>query len=500
MGVLTQLPEGLTGPKRGPIKTVRRPKTTKPLPIHLVTPFLDGLENSARNCSIRTLHLSARAVNALSARGIHSIGRLIDYARDGIADLDGAAGKTFAEINEALEALSRSVDPSGTVDWLNYAAQRDFVLLPKEFLTKLSSRRFLRIFPDVAKLAVESRYGQRESYVLERYLLRDESERASLEEVGQGLGYTRQGASLLKRRVVRLLMDTIMDDDYSGCWFRFRPVFVAPLRRLSAALGVAQRRALAYSRWERIVAKTLGVTPPELGPLGRLFLAILGYQVVDFKSKRFHPIILPKNRKTPPFRNALEQAERLLRRELSAGTSKEQLFERLRTQDAQVGPTLSEIPTLLESIPGTERTIRGGLYQVRLERPKRLADQLERLLREKGSAMHFRELAAKVSRLRGKARPIKSPIHVGVALSYDPRFKPIARTGLWVLAEWNVETRTIADIAADFLRDSEKPLTEAELYELIGTRRPINRISISTSLRDSGRFCRTGPRTWELRT
>jgi hypothetical protein len=77
----------------------------------------------------------------------------------------------------------------------------------------------------------------------------------------------------------------------------------------------------------------------------------------------------------------------------------------------------------------------------------------------------------------------------------DKRFKPIAKSGFWALSEWNVETRTVAEIAHEILARSRKPMTEAKLYSLIVAKRPVGKKTIMTLLREDGRFARVPPTT-----
>lgn len=113
--------------------------------------------------------------------------------------------------------------------------------------------------------------------------------------------------------------------------------------------------------------------------------------------------------------------------------------------------------------------------------------------------MNKHELAREVGRFKGRAGSKRSALHVASAMSHDKRFKAIGRTGIWVLARWDVETGSLPDVAARCLKQSGRPLTEAELFQMIAARRPVNMNSILSSLREDGRFRRVAPRTWELR-
>lgn len=450
------------------------------------------LAASERQNSVRILHLSNRAVNALQVKGIRSIGQLIKRARKEIPDLRGATCRS--EVLRALNALSQSIERDGSVDWIKYARTRKFLVLPGMASIAGDPEHFLFLFPKLAKVAVESKYGRPEAYVLEQYLLAESSRRLPLAEIGQSMGYGRQRASLSKARAVRLLRNAMIDDNYSGCSFRFRPAFVAPLRRLVEALD---DHLITYAKWQRLAFDALGIMPERLRHIEDLILAIAGYRVIDSNVRQFHPIVAQQSRSTAPIWAAIGCIERILRREFAKGVSRKQLVLELRAKVSKRF-TSSEMTTLLNSIPGAVHEAGKYWYQIGIEKPARMVDQLERILRENGSAMYLRDLTAKIRELKGRAGSVRSAAHVQRALSLDERFKPIGRIGLWTLTEWNQETGTIAEVAEKFLRQSSGPLTEAKLYELISSRRPVNISSLRSSLRDSGKFCRVAPLTWRL--
>ena len=187
-----------------------------------------------------------------------------------------------------------------------------------------------------------------------------------------------------------------------------------------------------------------------------------------------------------------------MRTQFPRGLSKTEILEQLQRSGA-IDLTLREVSTLTHSIAGIECVGRGTRFRVRVDRLARLADQLERILDERGSPMHRRELTLDISRFKRRAGSLRSAGHVASAMSRDKRFKPIGCTGFWVLARWDIETGDIADVAAGCLSISGRPLTEAELFPLIAARRPVKMNSIMSSLRDDGRFRRVAPRTWELK-
>lgn len=460
----------------------------------------DSLLPAYRQSRLEILHLSCRACTSLRRININTVGELIDLARTGITRLPGAGDATIGEINSALHALARSIGNDGSVEWMNYATECGFSLLPKREYTELSHTRFLKMLPEVLTEAVESRYGANGSFVLRHYVLQGARRTESFERLGQRSSCTKQGVALTKQRVVTMLRDAILNDSYGGCRFRFRYTFVALFRQLNAALRVAQTRPLLYSEWQGIVGQLWRIAPAQFESLESLFFDILGYHIVHRSNSHFQPIILPRHKDTSPFTSASSAAEQLLKFHFPNGLSSEQLVAEL-AKSAKIRLTKAEILAIIGSIPGVEQVKSQNRFQVSLGDVVRVADQLERILRTRGAPMHREELTAEIRRVARKHGRLRTPRQIGSSLNFDKRFKAISRTGYWVLSEWkDFETRTAADIAAEILRKSRNAMTEAQLHPLIADRRAVSRQSICTLLRQDGRFHRVAPCTWQLKS
>jgi len=466
--------------------------------LHFSSPALDMLGAAVRRHSLKTLHLRPRALHALESAGINSIRKLITAARRGIGNLRAAGQQTEAELHEVLVSLSKVALPNGDIDFLGYAILRDFHILPETDHAGLPSSDFGRIFSRAVRTAVESRFGEPGRVLFDRYFLREDSEAPSFRRMARTLGPTAQAIALRKDRIVRMLRGALFEDDYTGCRFRFRDAVVIPLRRLKARLNATENVAVGYTDWKLAVTETLAINAADLDALEHLFRAILGLEIVHPSAKRFESIILPKIRGTSAFGAAQEKIEMLLRTQFPRGLSKTEILEQLQ-RESPTDLTLKDVSTVIHSISGIECIGRETRIRVRVDRLARLADQLERILEEKGSPTNKQELAREVGRFKGRAGSKRSARHVASAMSKDQRFRAIGRTGIWVLARWEVETGSIPDVAARCLNQSGRPLTEAELFHLIAARRPVKKNSIMSSLRDDGRFRRVAPKTWELK-
>lgn len=463
------------------------------------TPRLDALRRAVRKKSIGLLQLSPRASNALEGQKINFIGDLIKAARNTFF-APHLGVKSIAEIKGALDSLSSSIDQDGNVDWLRYAANRHFSILPSTELGKGSASRFVQQIPLVMEAAVESSCGVHAKELFQQYLFGDKFGKATLPEIARKLGFSRQLASQVKNSVLGVLRRTIFEDDYRGCRFRFRHSFVLRLRELKAALDETGGRAFPYAVWDQILARTWGVAANQVAPIENLLFAIFGYQVVRPVHPQKLSIIVPNGRNVLALRRALADVALLLTQKFPDGLSELQLLSKLQRSNRDSVPLLAEIPTLLDAIPGLERDGSEGKIRAGMDRLTRMSDQLERILRARGVPTTTRELASEVNRFKGRVGSIRSARNVNSALSNDKRFKIIGRTRMWILSEWDhIETRTVAEIAAGLLRQAARPMTESELFGLIAPMRPVAQSSIGTLLRQNGRFRRTAPCTWTLK-
>jgi len=311
------------------------------------------------------------------------------------------------------------------------------------------------------------------------------------------LDRTKQAISLHKKKILELLKATLLADNYAGCRFRFRAEFTLPLRRLTQAM-VQQDKPLRYSKWTNVLNKIWMLGPNDLGGSESVILELLGYQVRYRVGRKHEPIVGAAPHSTSNLSATLRMTERLLRNDFPAGLSMKELTEKLYSR-GQPKVSASELRRFVRAIPGIEQ--KEGKLRLRLEKLFRATDQLERILQERGHPMKGTELAQELAKLWQKMGSKRNPIHLRHAMNWDrrKRFKPVGRSGLWSLSAWAFETGNVADVAARFLRESKRPMTEAELYPLILARRPVKLDSIGSLLRESGRFRRIRPRTWQLK-
>jgi Fe2+ or Zn2+ uptake regulation protein len=124
----------------------------------------------------------------------------------------------------------------------------------------------------------------------------------------------------------------------------------------------------------------------------------------------------------------------------------------------------------IEKVADEEET-----YQVKFECLPSAAEKAFRILQEKGEPLHFSEIAKVINHVElnlGKGKKI-TVTGLKNQLTADSRFKPIGRSGIWSLANWeNVATKPITQIMEDSFHESGKPLSAKEVYQYVITKRP----------------------------
>lgn len=485
---------GEKGMKAWDVFRKSRPLLADPHAIFFASPTFTRLSKEVRKGSAAKLHLNRRAITALHKLGVQTIEGLIDLARAGIDKFPLAGNLTTVEITEALDALANSIEPNGDVNWLTYAQHRRFAILPSNLQQHYSSREFVRSFPKACEFAVNSKFGSAAVFVLRKRILRHPDICLPLSEIGRYLGQTAERVRQHERNILKLLACAIWNEEYRGCRFRFSSQFLDPLRRLDSALRRFRNLPLPITGWHGVLRDCWALTPEDLGEQEALLLQLLGFE--PFVSSHVSMILsTPKDKRA--VRSAGIEANRLLMRRFTEWISTQEVWECLRKKLHSATPEPDEVRTLLCSMPNVEQ--HGDAHRIKLEKLRFSVDRYERILRERGTPMHYREIIFEVERRSQLLRRTPSRA-VASAMANCPRFVPIGRTGLWSLREWkHIETGTVADVAAELLSASERPLNEKELFAMISPRRTLRLQSIATLLREDSRFQRVAPTKWALK-
>ena len=141
-------------------------------------------------------------------------------------------------------------------------------------------------------------------------------------------------------------------------------------------------------------------------------------------------------------------------------------------------------------------------YQIKFECLPSAAEKAFRVLQERDSPLHFSEIAKIINHAElnlGKGKRI-TVTNLKNQLIADSRFKPIGRSGIWSLSDWdNVATKTITQIMEDSFHESSKPLSVKEVYQYVIARRPDASFkSVSVYLSNTDFFLRVDKNQYAL--
>jgi len=146
------------------------------------------------------------------------------------------------------------------------------------------------------------------------------------------------------------------------------------------------------------------------------------------------------------------------------------------------------------------------IYQVKFECLPSAAERAFRVLQEKGDPLHFSEIAKIINHAElnlgkdlGKGKRI-TVTNLRNQLVADSRFKPIGRSGIWSLSDWdNIATKTITHIMEDSFHEGGKPLSVKEVYQYVIARRPDASFkSVSVYLSNTDVFVRVDKNQYAL--
>lgn len=500
--------------------------------VYFMSPPLRKISEDAKRQHVSQLHLSVRSVNALERENINSVGALVERAVSGLRRLRAAGSLSVNEIHLALEALSTSLTSRGRIDWIKYAHARGFLILPVSRKSTWGGDEFLEQLPKILKRLMRIQFNAVSYRILNQRFLAGVAGPQTFDVIAREFGRTRQRMRIVEEDFVKMLRRVIWLDDYRGCAFRFRSEFLRPLKRLADKLeiegilwfpsaewsqmfirpgckfrvqrevservrpkrpGRDRKHLLAY-RWTELVRELWHTEMSELDVIGRLILAVLGFSM-NTSVSRIERVALRNNEKSAAIRSSFDEIQRLLTFVYPNGLTAKKLVAKLRANLSGYAPTKDECLTLIKSISDIESTPE-GFYRARLTSLNRTKDRCERVLRDEGRILHFSELASQAS----VVSKTKGRFSLARILWADQRFVRVSRSGYWGLAEWNVETGSIADVAVAGLRQKGRALTETEIFQFVRNRRPCAEGSIGSTLVADRRFKRVGPLTWVLAT
>jgi len=163
----------------------------------------------------------------------------------------------------------------------------------------------------------------------------------------------------------------------------------------------------------------------------------------------------------------------------------------LGDKDANHTAALASISKNLAELNG-----QWGLIKWPTVNPKNIRDKIYVILAQKGSHMHFNDIADAIRKSDFKRKDVTTQA-IHNELIKDKRFILVGR-GIYALSEWGYKKGTVADIITVVLREAKEPLHRDEVVRRVLKKRYVKETTILLNLQGKAQFKRTAKATYTL--
>jgi predicted Zn-ribbon and HTH transcriptional regulator len=139
---------------------------------------------------------------------------------------------------------------------------------------------------------------------------------------------------------------------------------------------------------------------------------------------------------------------------------------------------------------------RWGLVKWPSVNPKNIRDKIYVILEEKGTPLHFSDIAKAIKDSSFKRKDVTTQA-IHNELIKDRRFVLIGR-GIYALASWGFSRGTVSDIIAKVLQESSEPLHRDEIVKRVLKSRQVKETTILLNLQSKPQFKRVAKATYAL--
>lgn len=137
-----------------------------------------------------------------------------------------------------------------------------------------------------------------------------------------------------------------------------------------------------------------------------------------------------------------------------------------------------------------------GLVKWPMVNPRNIRDKIYVILHERGSHMHFNEIAEAIRESDFKRKDVTTQA-IHNELIKDKRFVLIGR-GIYALQEWGYKKGTVADMITEVLEDAGEPLHRDEIVKRVLKHRHVKETTILLNLQGKSQFKRVAKATYTL--
>ena len=324
-------------------------------------------------------------------------------------------------------------------------------------------------------LATIDRERERE-IVARRYGLYDRRE--TLEQIGELLGITRERVRQLEKSVIA----------------RLKANAEKQLPHLATVETVVNEFLELHGNLARVQDITTALVPQgtKVDQARLSFIAELSpkLSVIEDNDHYHHAIGIKKIHDEKKIREQVNKIIEIVR-EIGEPTELSTIREKAGYATESQVYALAHISKQLASLNG-----KWGLTKWPLVNPKNIRDKIYVVLKEKGSPMHFNDIATSIKDSSFRRKDVTTQA-IHNELIKDKRFVLIGR-GIYALSEWGYKKGTVADMITEVLKKAGEPLHRDEIVKRVLKSRQVKETTILLNLQGKSQFKRVAKATYAL--
>jgi len=438
----------------------------------------ERISPTSRDLPVSNLGLSIRPSGALANIGITTIGAFVDAIQSGLGKIKnfgvGARGETLV----AYRALSDAVDATGEIDWLLYAENRGFRVLPAEI--DLSFSDFLERLPKLFQTIIEEQFDNAYWRVFQNYWLDPIEKKKTFEELGVDFGVSRARVQQMDFSTIEALRGALLEKNYSGLHFRIRPELTRFFRNARKYFDELGQTSWTKSAWLAEFARIHQIDVQEIRDTGDLMIRLLGFQTRSLNIPNLDNLVFDTSCPPAEIEKTLAAVAALhnVLREEYLGLTAVDLAGKL-SEKTNACIRIDDLATYATLCPTVER-IAGEIYRIKFPFLKNRMDGTVRVLAEKGTPMSREDIFQEINLQADK--PFTEMKNLVNQMVQDKRICAIGKSGMWALAEWGVETRPIFNLIEEILTENGSPMEIQVIAEKVQEIRPASILSVGIYL------------------
>ncbi len=460
------------------------------------------------NFPVEVLDIPSRALGALKRANVHTIADLLLKRKSNYRTVRGLGEKLIASVEASLLSFieqTKEIDEQQIKVHLEKLSSPNYSPASSEPLIDIGGLgdpiNLVAIVSSLAKIIFTVKNQPRLLQVLSyRYGL-EGSEVYTLQDIGDAYGITRERVRQLQEKALAQIHNLLSGKKQVENYVVPKPI----VQEFNNVIELIQQKETVVTMPELldIFESRYSTDSTNSDKEIRLLMAVIGYKIIGRPSGYSNDVhetwIITKSAATRQIWAALqasisaldESVHPLSMFEIQIKVNRKRK-KKFKKEDLENSFRMSKE---VEKV-GTD------FYQVKLENLPSLADQAYRILHQKNSPMHYRDIAREISHalaLVSKPADVQARSLVSQLVA-DDRFAAIGSSGKWCLANWNsYSTATTVEIMKEFFHVKKSSATVKEIYEYVITKRPqVPKTSIHAYLYDKDEFVRVSRTEYEL--